>query len=138
MIDYRLSTVPVLFINKSLKLSSIYFNAFSPINLNIWVKLINNYYATYDVFDDKKFIALLSEEEKEVYFDSIEQARNAIDPYNDADLALLIAKMGTKEFKERNKIIDKQIATMYDDSQKLLKINEKFNNKRKTMPKGRN
>ena len=115
-----------------------YFNAFSPINLNIWVKLINNYYATYDVFDDKKFIALLSEEEKEVYFDSIEQARNAIDPYNDADLALLIAKMGTKEFKERNKIIDKQIATMYDDSQKLLKINEKFNNKRKTMPKGRN
>ena len=115
-----------------------YFNAFSPINRNIWIKLINDYYASYEVFDDKKFISMLSPEEKKVYLDNIEQARTSIDPYNDADLALLINKMSTKEFKERNKIIDKLIRTMSDDELKLLKINEKFKNKKKTMPKGRN
>ena len=115
-----------------------YFNAFSPINRNIWIKLINDYYATYEVFDDKKFISMLSKEEMTVYLNNIEQARTSIDPYNDADLALLIEKMSNKEFKERNKIIDKQIRTTNDAELKLLKINEKFKNKKKTMPKGRN
>ena len=46
--------------------------------------------------------------------------------------------MGTKEFKERNKIIDKQINNTTDEEFKLLKISEKFKNKKKTMPKGRN
>ena len=115
-----------------------YFNAFSPINRNIWIKLINDYYANYEVFDDKRFISMLSTEEKNVYLDNIEQARTSIDPYNDADLALLIEKMGNKEFKERNKIIDKQIRSTNDTEQKILKINEKFKNKKKTMPKGRN
>ena len=115
-----------------------YFNAFSPINRNIWIKLINDYYANYEVFDDKRFISMLSTEEKNVYLDNIEQARTSIDPYNDADLALLIEKMGNKELKERNKIIDKQIRSTNDTEQKILKINEKFKNKKKTMPKGRN
>lgn len=115
-----------------------YFNAFSPINRNIWIKLINEYYANNELFDDKKFISILSSEEKKVYLDNIEQARTSIDPYNDADLALLINKMSTKEFKERNKLIDKQMKTISDTELKLLKINEKFKNKKKTMPKGRN
>ena len=114
-----------------------YFNAFSPVNRNIWIKLINEYYTNNELFDDKKFISLLSPDEQQVYLDNIELARNSIDPYNDADLALLINKMSTKEFKERNKIIDKQIKNLSDE-QKVLKINEKFKNKKKTMPKGRN
>ena len=73
-----------------------------------------------------------------MYLDNIEIARSSIDPYNDADLTLLIEKMGTKEFKERNKIIDKQINNTTDEEFKLLKISEKFKNKKKTMPKGRN
>ena len=81
---------------------------------------------------------MLSPEEKKVYLDNIEQARTSIDPYNDADLALLIDKMSTKEFKERNKLIDKQISSTTDMELKLLKIEEKFKNKKKTMPKGRN
>lgn len=114
-----------------------YFNAFSPVNRSIWIKLINEYYTDNELFDDKKFISMLSLEEQQVYLDNIELARNSIDPYNDADLALLINKMGTKEFKERNKIIDKQFKNLSDE-QKILKINEKFKNKKKTMPKGRN
>ena len=77
-------------------------------------------------------------DEQKVYLDNIEIARSSIDPYNDADLTLLIEKMGTKEFKERNKIIDKQINNTTDEEFKLLKISEKFKNKKKTMPKGRN
>ena len=115
-----------------------YFNAFTPINRNIWIKLINLYYAENEIFDDKKFISILTPEEQKVYLDNIEIARNSIDPYNDADLTLLIEKMGTKEFKERNKIIDKQINNTTDEELKLLKISEKFKNKKKTMPKGRN
>ena len=115
-----------------------YFNAFNPVTRNIWIKLINEYYSDYETFDDKTFISMLSSEEKKVYLDSIEQARSSIDPYNDADLELLISKMGTKEFKERNKLIDKQIKNLNDNQTKLLKINEKFKNKKKTMPKGRN
>lgn len=115
-----------------------YFNAFTPINRNIWIKLINEYYANNELFDDKNFISILSPEEQKVYLDNIEIARNSIDPYNDADLALLIDKMSTKEFKERNKLIDKQIKNISDEELKLLKINEKFKNIKKTMPKGRN
>lgn len=115
-----------------------YFNAFTPINRNIWIKLINEYYDNNELFDDKKFISILTPEEQKVYLDNIEIARSSIDPYNDADLTLLIEKMGTKEFKERNKIIDKQINNTTDEELKLLKISEKFKNKKKTMPKGRN
>ena len=115
-----------------------YFNAFTPVNRNIWIKLVNEYYASNEYFDDKKFMSFLNAEEKKVYLDNIEQARTSIDPYNDADLTLLIEKMSSKEFKERNKIIDRLIKSTNDTELKILKINEKFKNKKKTMPKGRN
>ena len=66
-----------------------YFNAFTPINRNIWIKLINEYYDNNELFDDKKFISILTPEEQKVYLDNIEIARNSIDPYNDADLTLV-------------------------------------------------
>ena len=60
-------------------------DAFSKTNREIWIALINDYYARFDEFDDAQFSAILNEEQKKIYFENLESIRGAIEPYTDED-----------------------------------------------------
>ena len=115
-------------------LISDHLNAFSPINRDIWITLINNYYMQYDVFDDSLFCELLTDEQKNTYLDNLESIRGNQDAYNDEDLNLIVDKMINDNLKEKNKILSLQINQTDDESEKIKKLAEKYKNKKNIMP----
>ena len=107
-----------------------YLDAFTPVNREIWMKLIDVYYVQNEDFNDKEFCLLLTDNEKETYLDNLESLRGNNTPYDDKDLELIIKKMEEVSIIEQNKVYSKQIIEN-NDLEKLLK---KYQNKKKTTP----
>lgn len=108
-------------------------DAFSKINQEIWIELINVYYASHEAFDDTLFCQLLTEEQKRSYLNNLEVLRGAIEPYNDEDLECIIQKMHEVHLKIINGKLSQQISTTNDTEFKKNKLAEKFSNKRKSI-----
>ena len=115
-----------------------YMNAFSEINRQIWVALINNYYTQYETFDDKIFCSLLTEEQRQVYLDNLESLRGSAEVYNDKDLANIIKKMHEDTLKYENKKLSSQIDELENSDDKIAKISKKFQNRKRIMDVRRN
>ncbi len=111
-----------------------YMDALQPINQKIWSILVDEYYMRYNQFDDATFCSMLTEEQKRVYLDNIEQVRGTIDVYSDEDLARMLERIKKEHYKSQNKQIDTVIYTTQDTEIQAKKLAEKFENKRKIMP----
>ncbi len=109
-------------------------DALQPINQKIWSILVDEYYMRYNQFDDATFCSMLTEEQKRVYLDNIEQVRGTIDVYSDEDLARMLERIKKEHYKSQNKKIDTVIYTTQDTEIQAKKLAEKFENKRKIMP----
>ncbi len=109
--------------------------AFQPINREIWIALINQYYATYEQFDDAVFCTMLNEEQKKVYLENLDKVRGSNDPYTDSDLECIFQKMHSMHFKAINKDLSNVILNSTDTEFKKKKLAEKFKNKKKSMLK---
>ncbi|MDE7263541.1 MAG: DNA primase [Anaeroplasmataceae bacterium] len=105
-------------------------DAFSPLNREIWIQLINNYYAMYEEFNDQLFCSLLTEDQKKVYLDNLNQVRGAIEPYGEEDLECIIQKMKKDHLKVANQNLTNQIKNTNDNEVKKIKLAEKFKNKK--------
>ncbi len=112
-----------------------YIDAFSPINREIWIQLVNNYYQVYDDFDDQKFCNILSSEQQNAYFNNLELIRSSSEPYNDEDLECIINKMKEVHYKVVNLNLSKVINESNNLEIKKTKLAEKFKNKKKSMLK---
>ncbi|MDE6415214.1 MAG: DNA primase [Anaeroplasmataceae bacterium] len=110
-----------------------YIDAFSPINQDIWIQLVNNYYAMYEEFDDTLFCSLLTEEQKTTYLNNLDILRGSVEPYSDEDLECIIEKMKENHYKVLNQNLTKVIENTNDTEIKKSKLAEKFNNKKKSM-----
>ncbi len=108
-------------------------DAFCKENREIWIALVNNYYAMYDDFNDALFCSILTEEQKKVYLDNLESIRGAIEPYTDEDLECILSKMQEMHIKIVNQALTNQILLAKDSEIKKNKLAEKFNNKKKSM-----
>lgn len=116
------------------KKMSDYMDALQPMNRDIWSTLIDNYYVRYEQFDDATFCSMLTEEQKRVYLDNIEQVRGTIEVYSDEDLARILDKIKKEHYISQNKKISETIHTSQDEEIQKKKIAEKFENRKKIMP----
>lgn len=123
----RLSKAKALEIDKKIE---DFMDAFSPINRDIWVSLINLYYTSYEEYDDQSFCSLLTEEQKAAYLENLESVRGSIEPFNDEDLTCIIEKFKDVHFQVRNKDITDQFNASLDDETKKSKLAEKYKNKK--------
>lgn len=60
-------------------------NAFSSDSINLWIKLINDYYAVNDTFNETKFINILNSEELNFYMELLDEVRKDRASYNETD-----------------------------------------------------
>lgn len=111
-----------------------YMNAFSKINQDLWINLINVYYMKYEEFDDNLFCSLLSTELKQAYLDNLEILRGSTEVYGEEDLACIIEKMRKENYKYSNKKLTDQLNNAESVIDKTNKIAEKFKNLNKIMP----
>lgn len=111
-----------------------YLNAFEAKNRKLWSVLIDEYYATYEVFDDAVFCSLLNDELKEQYLFNLEFIRGKIGVYGDADLNMIINKMKEVYYQVHNRVLTEQIIESDDIIFQTKKLADKFENKKKTMP----
>ncbi len=112
-----------------------YIDAFSSINREIWIQLVNNYYQMYDDFDDQKFCSILSIEQQNAYFSNLDLIRTSSEPYNEEDLECIINKMKEVHYKVVNINLSKAINESNNLEIKKTKLAEKFRNKKKSMLK---
>ncbi|MDE5856135.1 MAG: toprim domain-containing protein [Anaeroplasmataceae bacterium] len=110
-----------------------FMDAFSPVNQEIWIQLVNNYYAMYQEFDDQLFCSLLTEEQKTTYLNNLDILRGSIEPYSDEDLECILRKMEDMHYKVSNQNLTKVIESTNDMELKKTKLAEKFKNKKKSM-----
>lgn len=112
-----------------------YIDAFSPINREIWIQLVNNYYQMYDDFDDQRFCSILSSEQQTTYLNNLELIRASSIPYNAEDLECIINKMKEVHYKVVNQKLSTAIIETNSLETKKAKLAEKFKNKKKSMLK---
>lgn len=108
-------------------------DAFSKKNQELWIQLINVYYAKHDVFDDSSFCSILTEELKEAYLHNFDLIRGAIEPYTDEDLECILQKMHEVHLQILNYNLTQQILNTSDIELKKNKLAEKFSNKKKSI-----
>ncbi|MBQ9449503.1 MAG: DNA primase [Acholeplasmatales bacterium] len=86
-------------------------NAFSSYSINLWIKLINDYYAVNDKFSESKFINILNVEELNFYMEILETVRKDKTPYNEVDENKCIEHIKIvaleKEIEKLNKMMEK-------------------------------
>ena len=110
-----------------------YLIGFSPEMMNLWIKLVNDFYDNYPVFDEGAFLKMLDEEQTRTYMDVVAYAKEGKDktPYTEQSLMDSISKLTELCCKNQNSILSAQIETSDDDSEKVALINQKIKNKRK-------
>lgn len=108
-------------------------DAFQPTNREIWIALINQYYAQYEQFDDALFCSILNEEQRRVYIENLEKVKGSSAPYTDADLECILKKMQEMHHKVLNQGLTQIIQNSTDIEFQKAKLAEKFNNKKQSM-----
>ena len=110
-----------------------YLIGFSPEMMNLWIKLVNDFYDNYPVFDEGAFLKMLDEEQTRTYMDVVAYAKEGKDktPYTEQSLMDSISKLTELCCKNQNSILSAQIETSDDVSEKVALINQKIKNKRK-------
>ena len=102
-------------------------DAFSPINRDIWITLINDYYAKFAEFNDNQFLTLLTESQKSIYLENLQKIHNDNNPYNMEDLDAIIKKMKNDFLNQKILLVNQKINNTNDDLKKIEFLNEKFN-----------
>ena len=108
-----------------------YLNAFSVDSQRLWIKLIDEYYMNFDLFEEGKFVNILDpESDLKYYLEIIEELRGDVNPYTEVDLNLCIEKIKQISIDQDQKMIQKRIEATPDVTVKSRLIDEKFRKKR--------
>lgn len=105
-------------------------SAFSSSSINLWIKLINDYYAYNDVYNDTKFIKLLDVNELNYYFEILEAVRHDKTAYNDLDENLCIEHIKLVAVEKEIERLDKLIRKSSPEK-KAAYLKQEFELKRK-------
>ena len=105
-------------------------SAFSSSSINLWIKLINDYYAYNDAYNDTKFIKLLDVNELNYYFEILEAARHDKTAYNDLDENLCIEHIKLVAVEKEIERLDKLIRKSSPEK-KAAYLKQEFELKRK-------
>ena len=109
---------------------------FKPKTLNLWFKLINEYYANFDKFEEGKFIKLLINQDDVNYYTQMMEvvSKDYIEPYNQQDMLKCIEKVERDCCDAKNNDIKRKIASNNTSSEKKFQYaNEAFINRKKKL-----
>lgn len=110
--------------------SKINIGCFEPLHQSLWMQLIDTYYGFCDVFDEDKFLSLISANSEyfKTYTTDINSLSNTIDiDYSDDDLELCINVFNEYSLVKEINAIDIRIANESDQNIKINLIQQKFN-----------
>ena len=107
-------------------------SAFSNQSINLWVKLINEFYVSNEVFSDTKFIKLLNVDELAYYLEMLETIRHDKTPYNDLDENLCIEHIKIIATQKEIERLDEKIKKATPEK-KAIYLKEEFELKKKLM-----
>ena len=109
---------------------------FKPKTLKLWFKLINEYYANFDKFEEGKFIKLLIDQDDVNYYTQMMEvvSKDYIEPYNQQDMLKCIEKVERDCCDAKNNDIKRKIASNNTSSEKKFQYaNEAFINRKKKL-----
>ena len=109
---------------------------FKPKTINLWFKLINDYYANFDVFEEVKFLKLIDKQEEINYYMQMmeEVSKDKIEPYNQEDMIKCIEKIKLESINNENADYKRKIASNNTDSNKKIEYASKvFANKKRQL-----
>ena len=105
--------------------------AFSQESLQLWVSLVNTYYEEYLIFDEEKFVNIISEEAFNQYKLLNDVLRKSLNQdYNEEDLRACINKI--KDIREdiKNRNLHENNLNSNDETIKSRNVDEMFRNRR--------
>ncbi|MGM9970292.1 MAG: DNA primase [Anaeroplasma sp.] len=97
---------------------------------NLWISLVNNFYIENNIFDEKKFLNMLSKEDSDYYLSIMEELSKDKNPYTDTDMNECLIKLKELKYTYETKNLKNKLSTC-DDLEKSKIINEMFELKRK-------
>ena len=109
---------------------------FKPKTLNLWFKLINEYYANFDKFEEGKFIMLLTNQDDVNYYTQMMEvvSKDHIEPYNQQDMIKCIEKIVRDCCDAKNVDIKRKVASANTSTEKKFQyVNEAFINRKKKL-----
>ncbi len=108
---------------------------FKPKTINLWMTLINNYYANFDKFEEGKFIKMLSADDVSYYTQMMEVVgKYQVEPYNQEDLIKCIEKIKRDCCDAINNDLKRRIASSNTPKEKSFELaNEAFVNKKRKL-----
>ncbi len=109
---------------------------FKPKTLKLWFKLINEYYANFDKFEEGKFIKLLINQDDVNYYTQMMEvvSKDYIEPYNQQDMLKCIEKVERDCCDAKNNDIKRKVASNNTSSEKKFQyVNEAFINRKKKL-----
>ena len=109
---------------------------FKPKTLKLWFKLINEYYANFDKFEEGKFIKLLINQDDVNYYTQMMEvvSKDYIEPYNQQDMLKCIEKVERDCCDAKNNDIKRKVASNNTSSEKKFQYaNEAFINRKKKL-----
>ena len=109
---------------------------FKPKTLKLWFKLINEYYANFDKFEEGKFIKLLINQDDVNYYTQMMEvvSKDYIEPYNQQDMLKCIEKVERDCCDAKNNDLKRKVASNNTSSEKKFQYaNEAFINRKKKL-----
>ena len=114
---------------------------FKPKTQNLWFKLVNEYYANFEKFEEGKFIKMLTNQEDVNYYTLMMEAvsKNHIEPYNQEDMIKCIDKVKKDSYDALNENLKRKIASNNTSTEKSFQYaNEAFINRKKKLQLAKN
>ena len=126
------SKANAIYINDTLG-ESIY--GFKEKTIKIWVKLIDEYYANFDKFDNASFIKMLDQPDVDYYTLMMNKVReDTIASYNQEDMTDCIKKIRLDYFDAKNKDLKRKISSQNISKEKSFEYaNEAFINRKRKL-----
>ena len=109
---------------------------FKPKTRKLWFKLINEYYANFDKFEEGKFIKLLINQDDVNYYTQMMEvvSKDYIEPYNQQDMLKCIEKVERDCCDAKNNDLKRKVASNNTSSEKKFQYaNEAFINRKKKL-----
>ncbi len=99
-------------------------------NQNLWISLINDFYASNEEFDENKFMSILSNEACMYYIKITEMLKKDKTPYTDEDLNDCLEKLKQVKYDKKNLKLSKDLSHTEKIDKQMEIVLEKFKNKK--------
>lgn len=104
---------------------------FSEGALNLWMKMVDEFYINYDTFSEAIFMNMLNQEDANFYIEAVETLKKDDIRFDEMDMNLCIEKIKELSLKNNTKKIKESVNHTTDITVQSRMVDQMFKNKRK-------